>query len=152
MPKAQITGRCPADQLRAGLTSPAIRTAVGDLFTLYEAMNTVGTPVPTALVAGFEQVRQALRLDQPNLMTVRILDRSHPVTAVRTVTVPAVCIRCGGRRGDPFEVRSTVHGMTFRTEFWDNPCGHLDSAQAVLAEARRYAALVDVEAVAGGVR
>lgn len=78
-------------------------------------------------------------------MTVRVGDRSSwsygRVLPVLTVTIPAVCPRCGGPRGEPEELEFSewvLHRgkVTYSTHRWFNPCGHVDLHQDVVREAR----------------
>lgn len=162
MPIKQITAPRPpdqqvviqvADQVRLGRIPTGALYSLADLLVLIDQH---GSRLPMPVAAAVDAVIAAFRTstdEVPPLMTVRLLDRSTPVATVQTVTIPAVCLRCTKPRGTSFEVRSTVHGMTFKSDFWTNPCGHQDNAMAVLAEARRFADLVgDVEALAGGAR
>lgn len=117
-------------------------TAVGEIIAIHDRLLERGGRVPVALSAAVEQLRQAVRLDPlpvPALMNVRVLDRGNPVTAVRTVTVPAVCPSCDGPRGrELVELHSWVHGISMTYDGWVNPCGHVDTNDAVLVEARRF--------------
>lgn len=80
-------------------------------------------------------------------MTVTVRDRAaeapwgcgptSPVT--RTVTISAFC-PCGGRRGEPRGLNSCDDGAYFWVQVWDNPCGHVDFYEQVLAEARELTA------------
>lgn len=81
----------------------------------------------------------------PATMTVRVGDRSSwsfgRTLPVLTVTIPAVCPRCGGPRGEPEELVFSewmLHRgkVTYLTHRWFNPCGHVDLQQDVVAEAR----------------
>jgi len=142
-----------ADQVRRGRIPTTARYPLADLLVLVDQhASRLPLPVAAAVDAVIATFRTSTD-EVPPLMVVRLLDRSAPVTRVRTVRIPALCIRCGSPRGEAQEVLSTVHGMTYVSDFIDNPCGHLESAQALLAEARRFADLVgDVEALTGGVR
>lgn len=163
MPIKQITATRPpdqhvviavADQVRLGQVPDTARYPLADLLVLIDQHS---HRLPMAVVAAVDAVIAAFRTspvdEVPPLMVVRLLDRSGVVAKVRTVTVPAVCLRCTKPRGTAFEVVSTVHGSNYRSDFWTNDCGHQDNAQAVLAEARRFADLVgDVETLTGGAR
>ena len=80
-------------------------------------------------------------------ITVRVFDRAaesaswgHPGGGrpiVRTVTISAVCPRCGGPRGEVRGLNTCDDGEYYYVNVWDNPCGHVDSYAAILAEARR---------------
>lgn len=72
----------------------------------------------------------------PERMTVRI-----PVggAEVRTVAVRPHCPDCGGPRGwdrvEPVTIRVGAVALTY--DQWPNPCGHVDTPEAVRAEADR---------------
>lgn len=139
MSPIKVTQRPPEDQLTA--------TAVGEVLATHDRLVERGERFPLDLSAAIEQLRQAARLETPlvlpQLMTVRVLDRSGAVTAPRTVTIPAVCPACGGPRStDLTEAASMVHGMVMRFDCWSNPCGHVDKPAAVLMEANRFHQLV----------
>lgn len=73
-------------------------------------------------------------------LTVRVADRRHsPVghATIRTITIAATCPRCGGPRGEPRPHNFYDDGEWLVTDCWDNPCGHVDMYNAVLAEAER---------------
>lgn len=166
MPKAQITATRPpdqqvvvdiAEQIRSGQLTEQVRYHLADLLVLADQH---GNRLPLPVQAAVDAVVAACRVSNTDLtapvplMTVRILDRWGAVAKVRAVTIPAVCVRCGGPRGEAFEINSLVHGFTYVSDFWANPCGHHDTAQAALIEARRYAEVIEtrVEALAGGAR
>jgi hypothetical protein len=91
-------------------------------------------------------------------MTVRVIDRSGwgtsaPYPLIRTVTVPAVCPKCGGPRGV-----DTIRGHNFmenddshHVHNWDNPCGHLDRYEDVLAEALAWRTVTEATDATGRV-
>jgi len=147
-PTGQPAAPTLADQLRAGVTSPAVRTALGDLAGVYDGLTAAGVRIPTVLAAGFEAVRQAVRLTTS--MTVRVRNQaaetpwgSGPTSpVVTTVTIPAVCPRCGGPRGEARTLRQHEDGTTYFVDVWDNPCGHVDLYEDVVREAARYRELV----------
>lgn len=136
------------------LTSPgvpvttAVDTAAGEVIAIHDHLLNRDYAVPQALSAAVEQLRQAVRVEAPlpaqvPLMNVRVLSRAGAVTAVRSVTIPAICPTCGGPRSQEFaELRSFIHGMSMVYDRWNNPCGHFDSHEAVLVEARRFNELV----------
>jgi hypothetical protein len=80
-------------------------------------------------------------------MTVTIRDRSaerpwgsgptNPVT--RTVTISALCPRCGGRRGEPTGLNQCDDGAFYWVQVWSNPCGHVDMYADVVVEAKALA-------------
>ncbi|MFD6516959.1 hypothetical protein [Rhodococcus sp. NPDC060176] len=79
--------------------------------------------------------------DKPKThMTVRVVDRrSSPVgnATIRTVTIAALCPRCGGSRGTPRNYNFHDDGAWLSCDSWDNPCGHIDRYDNVLAEAEQ---------------
>ncbi|MFJ8966093.1 hypothetical protein ACIRG5_42555 [Lentzea sp. NPDC102401] len=126
-------------------------TAIAEVIAMHDFAIDRDLLVPTVLTAAVEQLRQAVRLDAPlkapvSLMNVRVLDRGtsiNSITAVRTVTIPAVCPACGGPRGQELmELHSHIYGIGMTYDRWDNPCGHNDTYEAVLVEARRFNDLV----------
>ncbi|WP_418345806.1 hypothetical protein [Rhodococcus pyridinivorans] len=73
-------------------------------------------------------------------LTVRVADRRHsPVglATIRTITIAGTCPRCGGPRGEPYPYNFYDDGAWLVADCWDNPCGHVDLYNAVLAEAER---------------
>lgn len=56
--------------------------------------------------------------------------------AVRAVTIAASCPECDGPRGEPRGQNSCEDGAHYWVQVWDNPCGHVDTYAAVVAEAR----------------
>lgn len=68
-----------------------------------------------------------LRWDDPNATLGYDFER---------VTIPAVCSTCGGPRGIPRHGRiGSKNG-----DEWENPCGHVETTQAMREEARAFAA------------
>lgn len=125
-----------------------VDTAISEVLVIHDRLADRGVNPPVALSAAIEHLRQAVRLEAPfkpsvPLMNIRVLDRSGPVTVTRTVTVPAICPRCGGPRGQELvELVSYVHGIAMRHDRWTNPCGHVDTATELLSEAARFDAIV----------
>lgn len=82
-------------------------------------------------------------------MTVTVRDRSaespwgsgmtNPRT--RTVTISALCPRCGGRRGEPRGLNQHDDGAWYWVQVWDNPCGHVDMYTDVVREAAELGAV-----------
>lgn len=80
--------------------------------------------------------------DDVETMVVTVRDRSseapwgrgltNPKT--RKVTISVYCPVCGGHRGEPRGLNQHDDGVWYWVEIWDNPCGHVDSYAAVLAE------------------
>lgn len=78
------------------------------------------------------------RLPAPETMTVRVADRRHdPVghATIRTLTIPATCPVCGGPRGLPYNHNFCDDGDWKACDRWDNPCGHHDAYDGLLAAA-----------------
>jgi hypothetical protein len=72
-------------------------------------------------------------------MTARVVDRSGwghcgPYPVIRAVTIDATCPKCGGPRGRPYPYRFHEDGDWLTCDRWDNPCGHIDKYDDVLAE------------------
>ena len=42
------------------------------------------------------------------------------------ITVPWVCIFCGGERGEPYWHNFCEDGHWYQVHRWDNPCGHVE--------------------------
>lgn len=83
-------------------------------------------------------------LDRPATMAVRVPDRRHdPVghATVRTITIPTTCPVCGGPRGETREHRFNDDGDWKTVDRWDNPCGHVDVYDVVLAAHEAAAAV-----------
>jgi hypothetical protein len=76
--------------------------------------------------------------------TVRVVDRSTwgtpaPYPLIRRVTVPWVCCTCGGERGEPFGHCFYENDQSHVCDRWSNPCGHVDTYEMVLRQAREMA-------------
>ncbi|ONF62273.1 hypothetical protein AVR91_0238580 [Amycolatopsis keratiniphila subsp. keratiniphila] len=74
-------------------------------------------------------------------MSVRVIDRSGwgtsaPYPAIRRVEISRCCPTCGGQRGEPRNHNFYEDGQHLSCDVWDNPCGHVDMHEAVLAEAK----------------
>jgi len=61
------------------------------------------------------------------------------VCGPKTVTVPDVCPKCGGKRGTPYAYRFYEGGEWYTVQRWDNPCNHIDKYRDVYFEAQAYA-------------
>lgn len=81
----------------------------------------------------------------PQLMTVRVRDRDAEAPwgspglitpRVRTITISALCPECPGLRGEPMNRDLCDDGAYYSVDVWTNPCGHVDTHEAVLAEWR----------------
>lgn len=62
--------------------------------------------------------------------------------ATRKVTISDYCQQpgCGTERGKPSGLNSSEDGVHWWVQTWNNPCGHVDSYTAVIAEAKALAA------------
>ena len=49
------------------------------------------------------------------------------------VTLPWVCLHCGGPRGEPFETISYDGSRRLAVHGWTNPCGHVEKYSEVRA-------------------
>lgn len=77
-------------------------------------------------------------------ITVRVLDRTgwgtrqeYPKVAV--LEISADCPRCGAQRGEPTPHRFYEDGEWLTCDRWNNPCGHVDLYENVLAEHKALA-------------
>ncbi|MCI3877731.1 MULTISPECIES: hypothetical protein [Acinetobacter] len=55
-----------------------------------------------------------------------------------TVTLPWVCMHCGGPRGEIKPGMSYDGGLKMQVDMWDNPCGHLESYADVRVFVAKY--------------
>lgn len=107
-------------------------------FEAYAAMCEGGGALWVRYVGGDGPAVQPM----PASMTVRVPNHDRrpgqPGAAVVTVTIRPHCPVCGGPRGwdtvtsHPF----VVNGEPFMRDTWSNPCGHQDSYEHVITEAR----------------
>ncbi|WP_019548518.1 hypothetical protein [Streptomyces sulphureus] len=114
-------------------------------FEAYAARHDDGTAVWVRYVAGLPKPEP-----RPSTMTYRVCDRGsgRDYVGVRVVTVKvaAECPRCGGPRGTAVPYRFHEDGDWYVVDKWDNPCGHTDVYDAVLAEFReRVRAIEEAE-------
>lgn len=75
-------------------------------------------------------------------MIVRVADRRRsPVghATIRTISISIACPQCGNRRGPVTNHNFYDDGEWLSCDRWENPCGHVDMYDAVLAEAERAA-------------
>lgn len=106
-------------------------------FEAYAARHDDGHAVWVRYIGGDEPL-PAL----PETTTVRVCDRGtgpgYSGVAIVTVTVRALCPRCGGPRGFDTIAPHRFHedGDWYTVDRWQNRCGHVDSYCAVLREAR----------------
>ena len=63
-----------------------------------------------------------------------------PRPVLRTVEIADTCPRCGGPRGGVRGYNGVDDGDHYHVSVWNNPCGHIDYYEAVLAEAEALAA------------
>lgn len=89
-------------------------------------------------------------IPRPVSMTYRVCDHGsgpgYVGVRIETVVVSAECPTCGGPRAQARPSRFHKDGDWYSADRWDNPCGHIDSYAAVLAEFRkRQAELEEAE-------
>ncbi|MDI9836209.1 hypothetical protein [Streptomyces sp. KAU_LT] len=103
----------------------------------YTAPAEDGQSVWVRYVAGSAPVRKL-----PLRLTVRVpcpgVGPDQQEMGVVTVSISARCPVCGGPRGTDFPgLHKFVHrGVHLTVNHWRNPCGHVDTYEAVLAEGR----------------
>ncbi len=73
-------------------------------------------------------------------MNVRVVDRGirpgYEYPVIQTIAISAFCPKDGQRRGEPYDYRFPEDGDWLTCDKWDNPCGHVDTYGALLAERR----------------
>lgn len=77
----------------------------------------------------------------PAFVRVTIRDRaSEPpwgvgrhCVALATVEIPNECLTCGGPRGETQNLNQYDDGIHYSVDVWENPCGHIDAYEAVMA-------------------
>ena len=57
----------------------------------------------------------------------------HEGLSALTVSLPWVCLHCGGPRGEPFPTRSFDGSRVLFCDGWSNPCGHVEKYSEVRA-------------------
>lgn len=57
----------------------------------------------------------------------------HDGHAAMTITVPWVCLQCGGPRGEPHQAISYDGSRGLTVDVWTNPCGHVEKYSKVRA-------------------
>lgn len=57
--------------------------------------------------------------------------RDHAGWHEATITVPWLCIVCGGPRGEAFDTISYDGSRRLGVSGWTNPCGHVESYAAI---------------------
>lgn len=68
----------------------------------------------------------------PEERTVTIPAREqHAGYASITVTLPWVCRKCGGPRGEPYQAASYDGCRRLSVHRWSNPCGHVEKYSEV---------------------
>ncbi|MDP2398839.1 MAG: hypothetical protein Q8M53_10840 [Burkholderiales bacterium] len=55
----------------------------------------------------------------------------HDGYSAITVTLPWICLECGGPRGEPSEGISYDGSRRLHVHTWNNPCGHVEKYSAV---------------------
>ncbi|MGW6420638.1 hypothetical protein [Streptomyces sp. NPDC055055] len=106
-------------------------------FEAYAASHADGWALWVRWVAGSEPVPEL-----PDTMTVRVTSRGdgpgYSGVGIVTVTVAALCPKCGGPRGTDTVRPHRFHedGEWYVADTWDNPCGHVDLYSSVLRESR----------------
>lgn len=55
---------------------------------------------------------------------------------IKRVTISDYCPKCGQKRGEPVLKRYCEDGEWYDVSCWQNPCGHIDKYQDVIAEAQ----------------
>lgn len=80
-------------------------------------------------------------MEQVETKTVKVVNRYEMLPVVQTITVPWVCLKCGGPRGEPFGHNFFEDGQSYHVDRWENPCGHVELYTTVLThfEANRLA-------------
>jgi hypothetical protein len=77
-------------------------------------------------------------------MTVTVLDRQAQARGwgngggapiFRAIAISDRCPSCGGPRGEVYKYNFHEDGGWYNVDRWDNPCGHVDMYDSVLAEA-----------------
>jgi hypothetical protein len=61
----------------------------------------------------------------------------HDGYHVVTVTLPWICLHCGGPRGKPFRTVSYDGSRRLVVHGWTNPCGHVEKYSQVRAALAR---------------
>lgn len=79
-------------------------------------------------------------LSEKSERTVTIIERHGWIRRIVRVTVPWTCLECGEPRGEPYNLNMAEDGDYFSVDVWDNPCGHIDKYNDVLAELRKSTA------------
>lgn len=88
---------------------------------------------------------ESAQVAPPAAMTVLVRDNAAEARAwgrpgpggpiIRKVTIPTVCPRCGGPRGEVRGHNFCSDGEWAHVNVWDNPCGHVDMYADVIREA-----------------
>ncbi|UQA95731.1 hypothetical protein [Streptomyces halobius] len=105
-------------------------------FEAYEAQHEDGTAVWVRYVGGDGPAPAPM----PETVSYRVANRGsggdYVGVWVTTVMIAAVCPVCGGPRGEAVPYRFCEDGEWYSVDRWSNPCGHVDTYAAVLAEHR----------------
>ncbi|WP_367128267.1 hypothetical protein [Saccharothrix sp. HUAS TT1] len=135
-----------AEHVARGIVPSQARHALADLLVLVDQhARTLPTPVVAAVDAVVAAYQPTLH---PEVRTVRVQDRQDHFPRIVTVTVPWVCPKCGGPRGEVNPTEIPLFGSRRAVDTWRNPCGHIDHHRDVVREAARFRELVDVDALA----
>ena len=85
-----------------------------------------------AAVEAERAINQAKAGPPAGTRTVTIPAREqHEGLYAITLTLPWVCLHCGGPRGEPFETVSYDGSLRLAVHGWRNPCGHIEKYSAV---------------------
>ncbi|MDO3110451.1 hypothetical protein [Mycobacteroides abscessus] len=67
--------------------------------------------------------------------TVKVFGPPFDGSSIVTLTLPWVCPRCGGDRGEPRLMTWYLNSGPVQVHGWRNPCVHFDTAPALIEEA-----------------
>jgi hypothetical protein len=78
--------------------------------------------------------------DSPRPAPTLTVTVAHPDgVTTRTLVIPALCPVCGGPRGKPkMGLKRLASGERDLLYWWKNPCGHVDTPAALIAEAKEF--------------
>lgn len=130
---SSASAKSAAQRAKTAERMPAYQPA--GAYEAYAAPHDDGHALWIRYVAGSEPVPPL-----PDTMTVRVIDRGpgrgYIGLTVVTVTISALCTRCGGPRGTARAHRFHEDGEWYTCDRWTNTCGHIDRYEVVLREAR----------------
>lgn len=89
-----------------------------------------GAAAPSALCDRCAPVFEATSRDPERTVEIPSGD-DHDGIRVLRVTIPWVCPRCGGPRGEVFRTISFDGSRRLPCDGWSNACGHVDTYAAV---------------------